>query len=46
MRGGAVIFLGPIPIVAGSDPAMTRSLMIIGGVLMAVMILFYILLWI
>lgn len=35
IRGGAVIMIGPIPVVAGSDPSMTRRLMIMALVLMA-----------
>ena len=45
VRGGAVVFLGPIPIVAGSDESMTRTLMLIGGIIMAVMIVFYLIIW-
>ena len=41
VRGGAVVFIGPIPVVVGSDASMTKVLMIMGGVLMAVMIVVY-----
>jgi uncharacterized protein (TIGR00304 family) len=37
-RGGAVIMIGPLPIVFGSDRAMTRNLMILALALMAVSI--------
>lgn len=37
-RGGAVIMIGPVPIVFGSDRAMTRNLMILALALMAVSI--------
>jgi uncharacterized protein (TIGR00304 family) len=39
VRGGAVIMIGPIPIVLGSDPAMTRTLMILALALMAAAII-------
>jgi len=38
-RGGAVIMIGPIPVVVGSDPAMTRTLMILALALMAAAII-------
>jgi len=44
IRGGAVIMIGPIPIVAGSDRAMTRNLMMLALGLMAAAIILMILL--
>jgi uncharacterized membrane protein len=32
-RWGGVVFLGPIPLVFGSDPQMTRRMLILGAVL-------------
>ena len=46
IRGGAVVFIGPIPIVVGSDASMTKVLMIMGGVLMVVMVVVYVFLWV
>mgnify|MGYP001076495060 CR=1 FL=1 len=34
-RGGAVIVLGPIPIVIGSDPSTARTLMLLAVILLA-----------
>jgi len=34
-RGGAVIVLGPIPIVIGSDPGTARTLMLLAIILLA-----------
>jgi uncharacterized protein (TIGR00304 family) len=32
-RWGGVVFLGPIPLVFGSDPQMTRLMLVLGGIL-------------
>jgi len=32
-RWGGVLFLGPIPVIFGSDPRMTRTMLLIGVVL-------------
>jgi uncharacterized protein (TIGR00304 family) len=32
-RWGGVVFLGPIPLVFGSDPQMTRTMLILGAIL-------------
>lgn len=32
-RWGGVIFLGPLPLVFGSDPQMTRTMLILGAIL-------------
>ena len=37
-RWGGVLFLGPIPIIFGSDPRMTRTMLLIGVVLFAALV--------
>ena len=32
-RWGGVVFLGPLPIVFGSDPQMTRTMLVLGAIL-------------
>jgi len=32
-RWGGVVFLGPLPLIFGSDPRMTRSMILVGAVL-------------
>ena len=32
-RWGGVLFLGPIPVIFGSDPRMTRTMLLVGVVL-------------
>lgn len=40
---GGVVFIGPIPIVFGSDTKMTRTMLIIGLVMAVLLLLFYLL---
>lgn len=37
-RWGGVVFLGPIPLVFGSDPQMTRTMLILGAILFFVLL--------
>ena len=37
-RWGGVLFLGPIPVVFGSDPRMTRTMLLIGVVLFVALV--------
>ena len=38
-RWGGVVFLGPIPLVFGSDPQMTRWMLILGAILFLALVL-------
>ena len=38
-RWGGVVFLGPIPLVFGSDPQMTRMMLILGAILFLALLL-------
>jgi len=38
-RWGGVVFLGPIPLVFGSDPQMTRMMLILGAILFFALLL-------
>src|SRR2546427_10656434 len=37
-RWGGVLFLGPIPVIFGSDPRMTRTMLLIGAVLFVALV--------
>lgn len=37
-RWGGVVFLGPIPLVFGSDPQMTRTMLVLGAILFFVLL--------
>jgi uncharacterized protein (TIGR00304 family) len=37
-RWGGMVFLGPIPLVFGSDPQMTRTMLVLGAVLFFVLL--------
>jgi len=37
-RWGGVIFLGPLPLVFGSDPQMTRTMLLLGAILFLVLL--------
>jgi len=45
-RGGAVIVLGPIPIVIGSDPGTARALMLLAIILLAAATILFLSLWV
>jgi uncharacterized protein (TIGR00304 family) len=38
-RWGGVVFLGPIPLVFGSDPQMTRRMLILGAILFVALLI-------
>lgn len=40
MRGGGVVMIGPVPIVFGTDKESTRTLVLLGILLMVVFLLF------
>ena len=44
-RWGGVVFLGPIPLVFGSDPKMTRNMLILGAVLFIALLALTIAFW-